>query len=163
MKKEQIRHIGFLLSHVGKFMHLRLNKILKEMGYDITLEQVSVLLALTHNEGINQQELSDITFRDKTSILRILDWLDKHNLVEREKDTKDRRNNLIYLTDKGRENVKRSGEIMGNILELMFANISSEDVDKFEEIVDKLFKNVKPENYNKPTYESVFDEIDNEQ
>ncbi len=53
---------------------------------------------LWKQEGISQQELCNATFRDKPSITRLVDNLEKLDLVKRVASENDRRINLIYLT-----------------------------------------------------------------
>ncbi|HLT65671.1 MAG TPA: MarR family transcriptional regulator, partial [Flavobacterium sp.] len=45
----------------------------------------------------------DETSRDKPSVTRLIDNLVKEGYVERRNDEKDRRLNLIFLTEKGKE------------------------------------------------------------
>jgi DNA-binding MarR family transcriptional regulator len=48
--------------------------------------------------GLSQQQLCDATFRDKPSITRLVDNLEKLQLVKRVASKDDRRINMIYLT-----------------------------------------------------------------
>ena len=54
-------------------------------------------------EGLSQQELCNATFRDKPSITRLVDNLEKLNLVKRVASENDRRINRIYLTRQGQK------------------------------------------------------------
>ena len=67
-------------------------------GMNLTIEQWSVLYHLWKQDGISQQELCNATFRDKPSITRLVDNLEKLNLVKRVASENDRRINKIYLT-----------------------------------------------------------------
>ena len=76
----------------------RLQKNFKQQGIDITIEQWSVLYHLWKQDGLSQQELCSATFRDKPSITRLVDNLEKQQLVKRVASLEDRRINLIYLS-----------------------------------------------------------------
>ena len=80
----------------------RLNQHFKDAGYDITTEQYRVLVNLWNKDGQNQQSLSTATRKNKTSMTRLINGLEKRNLVVRVPDKDDQRNKLIYLTPKGK-------------------------------------------------------------
>ncbi|UUC47192.1 MarR family winged helix-turn-helix transcriptional regulator [Flavobacterium cerinum] len=74
----------------------------KANGITLTKEQWSILAVLWKKNGCSQQVLADDTYRDKPSITRLIDNLEKEALVERRPDKNDRRLNLIFLTEKGK-------------------------------------------------------------
>src|ERR1700735_439870 len=76
--------------------HLRRNIQLKihEQGIDLTFEMLEILSCLWKKAGVNQQELADLTLRDKSGITYLIDNLAKREIVTRVEDEKDRRNRL---------------------------------------------------------------------
>jgi DNA-binding MarR family transcriptional regulator len=92
--------IGFIINKAHLILKNNLQKKFKK--YDIAPEQWAILNCLYNNEGCSQKELSDKTYKDKASITRILDVLEKRRLVKRESDPGDRRVFLIFITDEGR-------------------------------------------------------------
>ena len=77
----------------------RLQKNFRKAGLEITIEQWSVLYHLWKEDELSQQELCNRTFRDKPSITRLIDNLEKLELVKRIPSPTDRRINLVQLTD----------------------------------------------------------------
>ncbi|MBH2004851.1 MAG: MarR family transcriptional regulator [Sphingobacteriia bacterium] len=77
----------------------RLQKNFRNAGLEITIEQWSVLYHLWKEDKLSQQELCNRTFRDKPSITRLIDNLEKQKLVKRIASPTDRRINLVQLTD----------------------------------------------------------------
>jgi DNA-binding MarR family transcriptional regulator len=75
---------------------------LKEADINISFEVLEVMKVLQH-EGINQQEIADLLFKDKSSMTYLIDNMVKAGLVVRKEDEADRRNKLILLTDKARD------------------------------------------------------------
>lgn len=94
--------LGYVIGRAGRAMANRLNQNFEKAGYDVTCEQWAVLMSLWHENGQNQKELASITCKDKTSITRLLDGLEKKNLVVRTPGKKDARQKLIYLTNQGK-------------------------------------------------------------
>ena len=94
--------LGYVIGRAGRSMANRLNHNFEKAGYDVTCEQWAVLMNLWHKNGQSQKDLAGITCKDKTSITRLLDGLEKKNLVVRTPDKKDARQKLIYLTNQGK-------------------------------------------------------------
>src|SRR6478672_6496889 len=80
----------------------RLQKNFRKSGLEITIEQWSVLYHLWKEDCLSQQELCNRTYRDKPSITRLIDNLEKQKLVKRSSSRNDKRINLVCLTDAGR-------------------------------------------------------------
>jgi len=72
----------------------------KERG--TTRAQWIVLFRLRQNEGLSQVDLADVLELQPISLVRLLDRLVEHGLLERRHDPKDRRANRLFLTAKGR-------------------------------------------------------------
>src|SRR4249920_3214346 len=90
---------SFVTGKASTAIARRLQKKFNSAGLNITIEQWSVLYHLWKQDGRSQQELCDATFRDKPSITRLVDNLEKLKLVKRNASKEDRRMNMIYLTE----------------------------------------------------------------
>ena len=73
----------------------------KERG--TTRAQWIVLFRLCQNEGLSQVDLADVLELQPISLVRLLDRLVEHGLLERRHDPKDRRANRLFLTAKGKK------------------------------------------------------------
>ena len=67
------------------------------------IEQLPILVILQNKGTLSQRELSDITLRDKSSILRSVNALHKKGLIRIEQDSTDKRKNNIDLSNEGKE------------------------------------------------------------
>src|SRR6185437_9976717 len=68
-----------------------------------TRAQWIVLFRLRDQEGLSQVDLADVLELQPISLVRLLDRLVEHGLVERRHDPKDRRANRLFLTASGRQ------------------------------------------------------------
>ena len=68
-----------------------------------TRAQWIVLLRLRQQEGLSQVDLADVLELQPISLVRLLDRLVEHGLLERRHDPKDRRANRLFLTASGRQ------------------------------------------------------------
>jgi DNA-binding MarR family transcriptional regulator len=89
---------SFITGKASTAIARRLQKKFNANGINLTIEQWSVLYHLWKKDGISQQELCTATFRDKPSMTRLVDNLEKQDLVQRVSDDKDRRINKIFIT-----------------------------------------------------------------
>ncbi|TDW48081.1 DNA-binding MarR family transcriptional regulator [Flavobacterium sp. 270] len=90
----------FQIHRMKRTIFRRTNALMSEAGITLQLEQLPLIMIL-QRENRSQRELSDITMRDKSSILRSINALEKKNLVEVQKDKADKRKNIVSLTDEG--------------------------------------------------------------
>jgi DNA-binding MarR family transcriptional regulator len=68
-----------------------------------TRAQWIVLFRLRDQEGLSQVDLADVLELQPISLVRLLDRLVEHGLLERRHDPKDRRANRLFLTASGRQ------------------------------------------------------------
>jgi DNA-binding MarR family transcriptional regulator len=67
-----------------------------------TRAQWIVLFRLRQQEGLSQVDLADVLELQPISLVRLLDRLVEHGLLERRHDPRDRRANRLFLTASGR-------------------------------------------------------------
>ena len=86
--------LGWLVYKARRLLKNNLQNQLKDCG--ISSEQLSILNLIYMKEGCNQKELAETSQKDRASVTRILDILEKNNLVRRENSSNDRRVPAIY-------------------------------------------------------------------
>jgi MarR family transcriptional regulator, transcriptional regulator for hemolysin len=68
-----------------------------------TRAQWIVLFRLRQQEGLSQVDLAEVLELQPISLVRLLDRLVQHGLLERRHDPRDRRANRLFLTASGRQ------------------------------------------------------------
>lgn len=94
--------LGRSMTEMKNCMRQFIQAKIKESGINLTFEMLEIMACLWNKDGINQQEIADITIKDKSSMTYLVDNLVKRNMVARMPDENDRRNNLIFLTKEGK-------------------------------------------------------------
>ena len=94
---------AILNGKVSAAINRKLYRNFRQNGLEISPEQWTVLIFLWEKDGVTQQELCNATFKDKPSMTRLIDNMERQHLVVRISDKKDRRTNLIHLTKDGKE------------------------------------------------------------
>jgi len=72
-------------------------------GRGTTRAQWIVLFRLRQQEGLSQVDLAEVLELQPISLVRLLDRLVEHGLLERRPDPRDRRANKLFLTPCGRQ------------------------------------------------------------
>jgi DNA-binding MarR family transcriptional regulator len=110
---------------------------------DITIEQWSVLYHLWKEDGMSQQQLCDATYRDKPSITRLVDNLEKLKLVRRVPSKDDRRINLIYLTKEAEQLQEQTMELANQTLNEALDGVTNGQIEIAKEVLQKVYDNLK--------------------
>ena len=114
-----------------------LNKILS--AYDIAIEQRATLEIIKYEPNVNQTKIAQLLGKDKTTISRSLNSLEKKELITRESDTQnDKRSNKIKLTKKGERILEETLPYVNDFRERLNSKISEKEHKLFFEILDKL-------------------------
>ena len=91
---------GWMLNNAARLVQRRLSAKLAPHG--VTPPQWGVLVALWEQDGLSLSELARRSFFDGPTMTGIVDRLEHAGLVERRRDSQDRRVISVYLTDTGR-------------------------------------------------------------
>ncbi len=134
---------GFITGKASTAISRRLQKNFKQNNVDITIEQWSVLYHLWKEDGMSQQALCDATFRDKPSITRLVDNLEKLKLVKRVASKDDRRINMIYLTPEAQQLQERTMEIAGQTLNEALSGVTNGQIEIAKEVLQMVYENLK--------------------
>ena len=82
-------------------------------------------------------------FRDKPSITRLVDNLEKLKLVRRVSSKEDRRMNLIYLTDTAKRMQDQTMDLANQTLNEALVNVDPADIDLCKSVLQQVYDNLK--------------------
>lgn len=119
-----------------------LHRNFKQEGIDVSQEQWTILSELWKEEGRTQHELAALTYRDKPAITRLIDNLEKKDLVRREAHESDRRVNLIFLTEKGHRMEAVATEMVHRTITEAINGIPEEDLQALKRTLYRVFDNL---------------------
>ena len=134
---------SFITGKASIAISRRLQKKFNAAGLNLTIEQWSVLYQLWKQDGSSQQELCERTFRDKPSITRLVDNLEKLQLVKRVASESDRRINLVFLTKQGIKMEEQSMSLAEQTLNEALTGIPSDNINLCKEILQQVYENLK--------------------
>jgi len=123
----------------------RLQKNFRNAGLDITIEQWTVLYHLWKEDCLSQQELCNRTYRDKPSITRLIDNLEKQKLLKRASHKNDKRINLVCLTDAGRALQDTTLELANQTMDEALNGVKKDDIEIVKNVLQKVYDNLNGE------------------
>ena len=121
----------------------RMQKNFREAGLEITIEQWSILYHLWKEDGLSQQDLCNKTFRDKPSITRLIDNLEKLKLVNRTASKDDKRKNLICLTDTAKELQQQTIDLANQTMDEALIGINKTEIETVKNVLQQVYDNLK--------------------
>ena len=133
--------IGYYINKAATIMRLNLYKAFQGESREITVDYWVVLNRLWQRDGMIQNELARLTGKDNASITRILDGMQKKDLVRRQPDENDRRAYKIFLTEKARGLETSLKDIAGRNAEMAMKNLSTEEITQLKRILKKIIMN----------------------
>lgn len=141
-----LKEIGFIIARTHRTMLNTLQQRLVDNNFDITAEQAVIIMKLCQKEGVSQQELADALFKDKSSVKRLIDNMERKNLIVRVPDQNDGRNKLIYLTHGGKALRVQMTEVAICTLDEAQANIDTEEIKICKKVLNQIFNNLSKNN-----------------
>jgi DNA-binding MarR family transcriptional regulator len=94
------QRLGYLLKHAQLALAEFTGPALAPLR--ITGRDLAVLVVLDAHEPLSQQDAAGRLDVDRTTMVDLVDGLEKKSLVERRQDPADRRRNIVQLTAEGR-------------------------------------------------------------
>ena len=136
-------NLGLLIRSAHNSMTERFVQNVFNSGLDISMDQWMILGPIWQLGSPSQKELGEICFRDKPSITRIIDSLEKKSLVVRVPDQIDHRIKRVILTNAGKQLFYDVLPIMERTREEVRGNIPEEEIQIFKNVLSKIIKNLK--------------------
>lgn len=121
-----------------------MSEVFQKGGFNLTPEQFLVMDTLWDEGVLTQQQIADITMRDKNPIVKLIDGLENRKLVRRVSNPKDRRQNLIEVTPYSRKIKDKVTELSLESVATIVGDIPREDLESFVKTLARMEKNMNP-------------------
>lgn len=142
MLNEKFDRYSFILDQTAKKVKQFAQSSFMEKGFDITVDQWTVLKTLYETDQLSQKELAKRCGKDQPTLTRIVDILLKKGLAERIVDESDRRSLYLHLTAEGKLKVKSLSPIVADIRMRAWDKLTEKDFDDFTRILTTIYNNL---------------------
>lgn len=146
---KSVHDIPSLLPWIGKtakYIDYHIADYMKDHGIDLSKEQFIVLKYLNDKDGLIQNDLAFITNRSKTALTRLIQTMEKKNLVFRKPSPSDLRVNHVFLTEFGRSTWEEAYPHFMFIDKELQKGISESALRTVRETMEKIQNNLKIRN-----------------
>ena len=117
-------------------------KELSRNDINLTPEQYLVMDILWDAEVMSQQAIADIIQKDKNSVTKFIDSLEKKGLVYRQVNKTDRRVNNIVVSEEGMKLKARTTEVAIGMMRNVLKNIKEEDLMALDKVMNQIKENI---------------------
>jgi DNA-binding MarR family transcriptional regulator len=120
----------------------RFEKLIEPFG--ITASQYNVLRILkgVHPNGHARCEIAGRMIEKSPDITRLIDRLEKQGLVERDRDTEDRRMSITRITNEGLKIVNKLKPMVEKEHESITMNLTNNECEQLSALLEKLYADV---------------------
>ena len=117
-------------------------KELTRNGINLTPEQYLVMDILWDAEVMSQQAIADIIQKDKNSVTKFIDSLEKKGLVYRQVNKTDRRVNNIVVSEEGMKLKAKTTEVAVGMMRNVLKDIKEEDLMALDKVMNQIKENI---------------------
>jgi DNA-binding MarR family transcriptional regulator len=149
MKKEKVEIPDqelILLPWMGRAMKqidLFFKDHFESAGVRLTKVQWLMLKLLDREDGQPQNQLAFLTNRDKASLTRLIDTMERKNLVARIPSKSDQRINHIYITKHGEKIYQQTIPVSERLVEIVQKDVTEEEIETVIRVMKKIINNLK--------------------
>lgn len=130
------KYISLLHRQANVFFNKEFSK------FEIGSGQYMFMIHLYRNDGISQEELSELINIDKGTTAKAIKKLESLGFISRSKDSSDKRINRIYLTEKALNIKDDFFQVLTNWEITLTNNLSAEEISQGLNTLNKLSQNV---------------------
>lgn len=111
----------------------------KQTGLKLTMPQFVLLFKISEEkEEVILKDMAEKLGKDKSAILRMIDLLEKKELVRRAVDQNDRRKNQLLVTKKGERLIAEFREIESELNSELLEGLSDADMETFYKVANHI-------------------------
>lgn len=133
--------VGYVVNTTAKAFQKALDAELRK-NVGVSISQWRVISTLVRQPGITQKEIADRVGIEGSTLVPIIDKMEKDGFVKRKLDDEDRRINRIYLTTKADDLWNSMIECALKIRKLSTKEISEEEIKTALDVLRKISKNL---------------------
>jgi len=143
-KSDFNKTLGPWIGKTFKMMNMFISDVFQQNNIQVTKEQWIVLKILHEdNDGVIQNDLAFITDRNKASLTRLINVMEKNLLVIRISSKEDSRKNLIHITKNGKELFLKMKPLMLKSMITIQSGITENEISNFMIVMIKIQNNLK--------------------
>jgi DNA-binding MarR family transcriptional regulator len=134
--KELLTSPTFLAKRVGFAVKERMMEAFEESG--LSMYDHAILTLLDEEPTETQAQIADALGYDRSHLVGVLDDLEERGLIERRRDTQDRRRHLVTMTPAGQKALTRLRAIVSQVEEEYFEPLTATERKTLTSLLGRL-------------------------
>ncbi|HEF5785303.1 MarR family transcriptional regulator [Burkholderia multivorans] len=131
--------LGYYLTKARQVLFERMDRALEP--FDLTAQQIGVILLLSRGYARTPFELSRKMAYDSGSMTRMLDRLERKGLIARSRSEQDRRMIELALTERGADAARALPSLIATALNAQLAGFSADELATLTGLLQRFIKN----------------------
>ena len=134
---------GFLISKIHQLSRRIFTRKLRDHGIaELNSPQGRIMFVLWRQDGISIKRLAEQTALRPSTLTGMLDRLEEAGYLKRVPSPDDRRQILIYQTQKEKALRKGYEEVSAEMNKLFYAGLTARETDRFERTLRRILQNL---------------------
>jgi len=117
--------VGYLLSKAHHRVHVRANEALEPLG--LTVKHYGLLTLLVHEGPVSQGRLGEVMKIDRTTMVALIDELERAGHVDRTRNPEDRRAYALAATASGKRVQRKAVSLVNEVYDETLSALSASE------------------------------------
>lgn len=117
------------VNRLGFLTRKKLHALFGKAGHAVNPEEWAILLVLWQKGPQSPGAVAEVTFKDRTTVTRLIDAMVRKNLVTRTEDAVDRRRSVVSVSHRGKALGTELVPIAQRLIEQALAGIPAKDIE----------------------------------
>ncbi|MDR0368516.1 MAG: MarR family transcriptional regulator [Bacteroidales bacterium] len=131
-------NVLFNISFAVKEMNIAFKQISKSFSVKVPAEELGILLAISLQNSVIQQDIAEYLKKNKSTVLRQIDKLEQKGLLTRTVAENDRRSNIVAITEKGKTLIEEVNQKSNEFFNTLSEDLNDNDLDAFFKVLSHL-------------------------
>jgi DNA-binding MarR family transcriptional regulator len=132
---------AFLLTLAHRYTRSAANRSLQQL--DIDVRHLAVLAHLAESGPASQRELVDALHMDKSSMVYVVDELERQGLAERQRSPADRRSYAVRVTAAGEERLGAARRSAAAVMDDLLAPFTPAERERLDDMLARLVEHAR--------------------
>lgn len=141
MPQDDTKNFGALMDRTLKLIKQNYLQAFRDLDVEITTEQWVLIDRLAEQDGISQTELASGSFKNAPTVSRIIELLKKKKLISKKRSKEDKRQYLIFLTDKGKNLHHKAMPAVQQLRRKGWHGLNENDYEHFVRMMNQIEEN----------------------